>query len=796
MKILLSCAVLLTAGTVYAEDMVPTDSARVVNMETEIVVTAPKESQQLRRLPVAVSFVSNRELEQTQSHTLKEVSAHVPGFFMPDYGSSLTSSAYIRGIGSRINTPAIGLYVDGVAMNTGSAYDIPMLDVERIDVLRGPQGTLYGRNTMGGLLRVFTRNPFRRPGTDVRMTFSSRDLNRSLALSHHTRLTSHLALSVGGHYQGRRGWQKNAWRDEYTDGKEAGGGRMRLIWLPADGWKVDLGADYSYTDEGGYAYRYLGAENTTEEPYANCIGTIWANNPSTYRRSLLGTHLTVERTADDWVLTSITAYQHLRDRMQLDQDFIGEDFFGLTQKQRIHTWSEELTVRSRSPHRRWHWVGGLYAMHQNLHTGSPVSLTEQFMSTALGEANSYMNRYNWSIDLTSMQSPFVSDGTFKTPTTSLALFHQSTLTDVLLSGLDLTLGLRLEQEWQKMDYNYGGTLHYDLTLNTLGSRPFHNLADEAFYRGDLKRDATQLLPKVALTYRLNKTNNLYASWSKGYRSGGFNVQMFGDLVQAELRSQMMGHVRPDIESTLNMPEFAQMPAFVKQLILSKLTYPVGSPADTYYKPEYSYNYEVGGHFALFGGDIELDVAAFYMDVHDQQLSAFVKSGLGRAMTNAGRGESFGAELSAHGRALNARLGWYASYSYTHSTFKRYRTEGVDYSGNRVPFVPEHQYAVGADYHLSLSHCGFLKGLNFGVNTTGAGRIFWTENNTLRQPFYALLGAQVGLDMGLVKLNLWGKNLTNTRYDTFCFTSSASTRPLKFAQQGRPLQVGLDLRLSF
>ncbi len=794
MKILLFCAAALAADTAAAENVVPTDSARVVNMETEVVVTAPKESGQLRQSPVAVSFVSNRELEQTQSHTLKDVSAHVPGFFMPDYGSSLTSSAYIRGIGSRINTPAIGLYIDGVAMNTGSAYDIPLLDVERIDVLRGPQGTLYGRNTMGGLLRIFTRNPFRRPGTDVRMTLSSRDLNRTLALSHHTRLTPRLALSVGGHYQGRRGWQENVWRDEYTDGKEAGGGRMRLIWLPADGWKVDLGADYSYTDEGGYAYRYLGAENAAEEPFANRIGTIWANNPSTYRRSLLGTNLTVERTADDWVLTSITAYQHLRDRMRLDQDFIGEDLFGLTQKQRIHTWSEELTVRSRSPHRRWHWVGGLYAMHQNLHTGSPVSLTDRFMGTQLNKANDYIDGIeaiapmNCGVEMSAMQSPFVADGTFKTPTTSLALFHQSTLTDLLgCEGLDLTLGLRLEQEWQELEYDYGGTLHYDMLFtSSRGNIPMPGLADASNFLGSLKENSTQLLPKVALTYHLNKQNNLYASWAKGYRSGGYNVQMFGDLVQHEIRTKMMGHI----------VHFPMLANFIPAAVREQLTTFTGSPSDTYYKPEYSYNYEVGGHFALLGGNIELDVAAFYMDVHDQQLSSFVESGLGRAMTNAGRGESFGAEVSAHGRALNARLGWYASYSYTRSTFKRYRTEGIDYSGHHVPFVPEHQYAVGADYHLPLPNCGLLKGMNFGVNTTGAGRIFWTEDNTLRQPFYTLLGAQVGLDLGRVKLNLWGKNLTDTDYHTFCFLSRASTRALKFAQQGRPLQVGLDLRLSF
>ena len=134
------------------------DSTRVKDIEEIVIVSSPKETGKLRHAPVSASLFDPSMLADRHTSSLKELSEYVPNFYMPDYGSSLTSAAYIRGIGSRINTPAVGLYVDNVGYADKSAYDIELLDVERIDVMRGPQATLYGRNAMGGLLRVFTRN--------------------------------------------------------------------------------------------------------------------------------------------------------------------------------------------------------------------------------------------------------------------------------------------------------------------------------------------------------------------------------------------------------------------------------------------------------------------------------------------------------------------------------------------------------------------------------------------------------------------------------------------------------------
>ncbi len=154
---------LFAASTsMFAEDKYinPADTTKVVDIEEVVIIASPKESGKLRQLPSSVSLISQKQMKAHHVASLKDVSALSPNFYMPDYGSKLTSAIYIRGIGSRMNTPAVGLYVDNIPYLDKSAFDFNFFDIERIDILRGPQGTLYGRNTMGGLVKVNTRSPF------------------------------------------------------------------------------------------------------------------------------------------------------------------------------------------------------------------------------------------------------------------------------------------------------------------------------------------------------------------------------------------------------------------------------------------------------------------------------------------------------------------------------------------------------------------------------------------------------------------------------------------------------------
>ena len=279
-KLLLATTCFLSA-TALAEDIntLPKDTTKVIDIEEVVVIASPKETGKLRELPNAVSLISQKDIQINQITTLKNVSALVPNFFMPDYGSKITSAVYIRGIGSRINTPAVGLYVDNIPYIDKSAFDFNFYDIERIDILRGPQGTLYGRNTMGGLIKVHTRSPFSYQGTDVKLSYGSKSNYRSASLTHYHRWNERFAFSAGGYYEGSDGFFRNAYNGKKIDNMEAGGGRIRAIWLPSDNLKLDFTVGYDYSDEGGYPYYYTGALDKNKEEYQEHIGKISYNRP-------------------------------------------------------------------------------------------------------------------------------------------------------------------------------------------------------------------------------------------------------------------------------------------------------------------------------------------------------------------------------------------------------------------------------------------------------------------------------------------------------------------------------------
>ena len=209
-----------------------------------------------------------------------------------------------------------------------------------------------------------------------------------------------------------------------------------------------------------------------------------------------------------------------------------------------------------------------------------------------------------------------------------------------------------------------------------------------------------------------------------------------------------------------------------------------------FKPEQSWNYELGAHMSLAGGNVGLDAAAFYIDCRDQQLTMFPDGPTtGRIMTNAGKTRSFGAELS--GNAILAEcLTFNGSYGYTNARFCKFFNGISDFKGKSIPYAPQHTLFLQGLWSLPLDK---KKGwsLLVDVNMRGTGRIYWNEANDVWQNFYALLGACATLDFGSVEVQAWGRNLTATRYHTFYFMSMGN----EFLQRGRGREFGLTLRWS-
>ena len=175
-------------------------------------------------------------------------------------------------------------------------------------------------------------------------------------------------------------------------------------------------------------------------------------------------------------------------------------------------------------------------------------------------------------------------------------------------------------------------------------------------------------------------------------------------------------------------------------------------ASTTYKPEYSWNYEVGSHLTLWEGRLWADVAAFYMDTRDQQLSQFAESGLGRITIKV----------------------------------------TADYNGKYVPFVPKHTLNIGGEYAITCSPRSIFDRVVFQANYNAAGRIYWTEQNDVSQSFYGTLNWRTNLEIGDAMISFWARNFLNKEYAAFYF----ETMNKGFMQKGRPMQFGVDLRCRF
>lgn len=795
----------------------PKDTTRVIDIEEVIVIATPKENNRLRQQPLSATSFSQGDMRNNSVTSVKSLSGLVPNLFIPDYGSKLTTSVYVRGIGSRINTPAVGLYVDNIPFIDKSAFDFNYSDIERIDVLRGPQGTLYGRNTMGGLIRVFTKSPFSYQGTDISLGAATYN-NYKASVNHYHRISDKFAFSAGAFYEHEGGFFENMARNnEKIDKGDEVGGRMRAIWLPKDNLKLDFTVNYEYSNQGGYPYQLtsLSEKDIYYQDLKGDLGKVAYNNECGYMRHLLNGGLNLEHQADNFILSSVTGFQYLKDEMNLDQDFTRKNVYTMSQRQNSKTISEEIVLKSK-PGRRWQWTTGVSGFYQWLDTEGPVTFHEDGVNWLNNTINSNANKYMPEIPMgptMSMKMVF-SDvingntlnipGYFKTPVFNTAIFHQSTFNDLFgAEGLSFTVGLRMDYENLKMNYNSGVNYTHTYSLSgDMGSRKITMIPETEFsqnvkYEGDLGHDYIQLLPKFAIQYDFNNNNNIYATVSKGYRSGGYNIQMFSDILQNDMKSNNMSDVAKKTIETLDKMPAGMISEEMKQKIIGMMNgmaqkVETDVKSTTLYKPEYSWNYEIGSHMTMFDGRLQADVAAFYMDTHDQQISRFAASGLGRITVNAGKSRSIGGELALKAQITDA-FSLNGNYGYTHATFTDYVvSDEVNYNGNYVPFVPQHTFNIGGQYIFRMKSGAWLDNIMLNANYRGAGRVYWTEQNNAYQNLYGTLNGRISLNKGNGQIGIWINNALNTKYQAFYFESMNRG----FAQMGRPMQIGVDLRCRF
>lgn len=788
-------AVMSALPVLAATDTSLADSSRVYDLDEVVVVAQSKEYMRLRQQPLSSSVLTGQEIGSLGVRDLREISDFVPSFVMPNYGARFTSSIYVRGIGSRVNSPSLGIYVDDIPLMNKSAFNSHVWQLDRVDVLRGPQGTLYGINTEGGLVRQYTKNPMHYQGTDVNLGIGTR-FYRNIEVAHYNKVNDQFAFSVAAFYDGTNGFWKNALTGERADDMNEAGGRLRLIYQPTQKLSFDWIADYQYVRQKAYPYGVL-------DPEAGDILTDPnQDTQSKYKRNMFNTGLAIKYQGSGFDFHSNTSYQFLKDNLLMDNDYSDIDFIVVDQSQLSNALTQEFTFKS-NKESRWHWTTGVFGSYTWLKTTAPNTFGSAF-STMMGQQIGgmiYQQMFNSMAQRMGEQAAAaaieraggVNVGmtlavpcVFRTPQFNLGIFHESSYD--ITEHLTATLGLRYDYTHSKIDYDTRGISNMD--FNIMGAAAKATVV--SIFAHEEKANFNQLLPKFGLTYKFNDGSNIYATVTKGYRAGGFNVQMFGDIIQSDVQKSLQGvmqeamQTHQDVNSTVEHSEevYADLLEGIK------------------FKPEESWNYELGTHLNLFNNLIHADLSVFYMQIRNQQLSVFTEDyGYGRKMVNAGKSYSCGLEMTLRGSALSNHLSWSLGYGYTHAAFKEYknrasaRAEEVDYKDNKVPFVPAHTLSAMADYRWDFAD-SFMKSLTFGVNMNAQGKTWWDEANTYSQKFYAVLGAHLLADLGACKVNLWARNLTDTKYNTFAFSSKATGQEVFKAQRGNPFQMGVDVSFHF
>ncbi|MDD3967623.1 MAG: TonB-dependent receptor [Proteiniphilum sp.] len=785
----LFCNIIVSsAGEVMTEkESNPKDTVKVYYLDEVVVTSSVKETNELKNMPTAVSVVSPKQLRDTQIESLPGLSATIPNFFIPVYGSKVSTPIYIRGIGARLGAQTVSMYVDNVPSFNPSAFDFEFQDIQRIEVLRGAQGTLYGRNAIGGIVNLYTLSPLAFQGTNLSVTGGNHG-QLSAKASNYSKLGDHFGISIGGYYKRDDGYFMNNHTGKKVDASENAGGRVKLEWEMTPSFKALLFGNYDYVSGGAFPYMH---KDSTASSF---------NEPSSYDRHLFTNGLSLDYTGNGYSVHSTTGFQYLKDEMKMDQDYSPKSVFSIRQMQEQHSVSQEFTVKSDNS-RRYRWVLGAFGFSDHRVIDTPVAIKEDGMVAMQGHLDAAMERMGAPLRIVYANERIDLPGVYTKPSRGAALFHQSTLTDLFgLEGLSATAGLRLDYEHTGIDFSTeseGGDVN--LVFNIPG-RPMPPVFVEGdtLLKGNYAKDFWELLPKFALKYQFSPTSIIYLSASKGYKTGGYNEQAFSKILQSALAASIMRNAMSGMPGGGTGAPGG-----------SGSTEAVPLEEQLSYDPETSWTYELGGRYQMLENRLSINYALFYSRVNNIQIIKLEDQGTsGRTVQNAGQSESKGFELSLKYVPLQ-NLSLYADYGFADARFVDYEAaEDVDYSGNHVPFAPRHTLTLGASYVHHFGNRSLIDRLVTNIQYSGVGRIYWTESNkttpqdgdegvALYQPFYGLVNGSVAAEKGAFSLEFWVKNLFNTDYHSFLFEASDMTtgKVNQFVQRGYPTRLGATLRYT-
>ncbi|PAX06765.1 TonB-dependent receptor [Sphingomonas lenta] len=739
-----------TAAPSQAADAVSQPTERQVAPDgpegiADIVVTAERRETSLQETPVAVTAVTSGALEAQGVRNLNELGSLVPNLTATTGPQgSADANFFVRGVGQfdfiATNDPGVGVYVDGVYLGRTVGALIDASNVERVEVLRGPQGTLFGRNTLGGAVSVTSRAPaLGELQSFVRGTYGSRErfeVDGSVNLP----LGEQAALRVSGFAREQDGWARRAFDGARFGRVERYGGQAALFLQATPELSFDIKADYS-NDRSNLAPSVLRAfaplpffpADIGADVQGDDFYRIFASNQTESRNRIYGFSATIAYEMGPATLKSISAYRNLDAFSTSDPDGTGYRLYDQVVPTRQDQFSQELQLAGETPNGRFEYVAGLYYFNERVRQTLDLCFAPITPRPAA--------RFN--------QCNFWSQNNDQT-TNSYAAFGQMRLN--LTDQFSVTLGGRYTVE----DKENVTTQLFD--FRPAGFSPAPGVVVPGFVAPIVTRlpgelDFEKFTPKVGAEWKPSDDLLIFASYAEGFRSGGFN----GRLV-------------------------------------------VPAPAIPTYEPDTNEAFELGLKSDLFDRRLRFNVTGFYSTYKgiQQTISDPVVQ---FRVANAGEARLYGFEaevtaLPVKSLLINGALG------YTNSSFRRRDGQNgpVDPStgiafGNRLPFAPEWTASGGIEYAFDL---GGGK-LTPRGDVRYQSRTFFSPFNLPleQQEGYALFSARVTFTDASDRFSIavFGDNLTDEEYYTFG-QNALGAQGVAYSYLGRPREYGVTASLKF
>jgi iron complex outermembrane receptor protein len=731
----LRCGVSIAAFAAFA---LPASAQEAVDVEA-VIVTASKRAEDIQDVPMSVSAVSGALLEKRGVSNVAELSRFVPSLSITQSNNNRNSTVFIRGIGTSGTNPGIepsvGIFIDGVYVLAAGPIQSNLADINTIEVLRGPQGTLYGRNTPVGAINLTTREPTFETEGMFTASYGNYD---EVRLSGYVGggLSETVAARITGYYHDRSGYEHNLFDGEDTNDSSQFGFRGRVMWTPNDRLKANLIGYYSHlkanccspetvdpTGRGGIATPgFLAAAQALGLPFRNFDDhdrVLDDANEGRTETDIYGASVTLDyQLPGDHQLTSITAFNGYEDNVRsLGAVALRQRAADLPQRIRSEGWSQELRIASPTTG-RFSYLGGLYLFSQDITYTSTLRVFDGANRVVPGNLRFSVGD----------SSTFY----YTQDTRSWAAFGQATfrLTDTLrLQG-----GLRYGKDRKNA--------FFDNTLNATASAAFKTLFVEN-HLGKVRRSEDNVTYNVGAQFDLSDTAMVYLTYGTGVKNGGFNARGAAPGVPVEFDEENSSTIELGLKSTW----FGRRLVFNADIYRMKLT-------------------------------------------NFQDAAVNPITGLGFVVANVGdrRAQGFEAEVTARPTdelTLRGSLG-YTDGEYTDypagqcnalKTPNGSRAGTCNYNGLTPAQSPKWAGSVAAEYVRALDGTQLDGFVNVDASYTGGKYIEPLLDPRGYQPSIWLLGARVGVASqdGRWRLSAYGKNLTNETY--YLHASAQSLGPL-------------------